>query len=188
MHNYDERHTCKIYCSFVFGQANFQWSAGGTGKKAWRNIKPPGSLHMNTSNETIVCVRRFYKKKVFGLFTVGAGSPARHRHGRQKVSMPECDLTGRLDERSTITLLLSVLKIAILMLVCQHPQHSTENELAQNWNSNHKSASFIVIMHLHEGLTHIQSQITHQLLFGESFTLIFLTIMCFGTHYSALIR
>ena len=36
---------------------------------------------------------------------------------------------------------------------------------------NLKSASFIVIMHLHEGLTHIQSQIKPWLLFGESFTL-----------------
>ena len=47
----------------------------------------------------------FAKKKVFGLLTVGAGSPPRHRHGRQKVSIPECDLTRRLEERSTITLL-----------------------------------------------------------------------------------
>ena len=30
MHNYYERRTFKIYCSFVFGQANFQWSAWGT--------------------------------------------------------------------------------------------------------------------------------------------------------------
>ena len=36
---------------------------------------------------------------------------------------------------------------------------------------NFKSASFIVIMFLHEGLTHIQSQIKPRLLFGESFTL-----------------
>ena len=28
MHNYDERGTFKIYPSFFFGQANFQWSAG----------------------------------------------------------------------------------------------------------------------------------------------------------------
>ena len=36
---------------------------------------------------------------------------------------------------------------------------------------NLKSASFVVIMLLHEGLTHIQSQIKPCLLFGESFAL-----------------
>ena len=35
-----------------------------------------------------------------------------------------------------------------------------------------KSASFIVILLLHKGLTHIQSQIKPQLLSSESFTLI----------------
>ena len=28
MHNYDERGTFKIYHSFIFGQAHFQWAAG----------------------------------------------------------------------------------------------------------------------------------------------------------------
>ena len=42
-----------------------------------------------------------------------------------------------------------------------------ENETTVNC----KSASFVVIMHLHKVLTHIQSQIKPQLLFGESFTL-----------------
>ena len=37
----------------------------------------------------------FTKKKVFELLTIGAGSPASCRHGRQKVSIPEGDLTGR---------------------------------------------------------------------------------------------
>ena len=36
---------------------------------------------------------------------------------------------------------------------------------------NHKSASFVEIMLLHEGLTHIQSQIKPWLIFGESFAL-----------------
>ena len=36
---------------------------------------------------------------------------------------------------------------------------------------NLKSASFVVIMLLHKGLTHIQSQIKPWLLIGESFTL-----------------
>ena len=35
---------------------------------------------------------------------------------------------------------------------------------------NLKSASFVVIMHLHKGLTRIQSQIKAWLVFGESFT------------------
>ena len=42
-----------------------------------------------------------------------------------------------------------------------------ENETAVNL----KSASFVVIMDLHQGLTHIQSQIKPRLLFDESFTL-----------------
>ena len=37
---------------------------------------------------------------------------------------------------------------------------------------NLKIASFVVIMLLHEGLTHIQSQIKPWLLFGENYTLI----------------
>ena len=36
---------------------------------------------------------------------------------------------------------------------------------------NLKSASFVTIMPLHEGLTHIQSQINPWLLFGKSFAL-----------------
>ena len=35
------------------------------------------------------------KKYVFELLTLAAASPARRRHGRQKVLIPECDLTGR---------------------------------------------------------------------------------------------
>ena len=34
-----------------------------------------------------------------------------------------------------------------------------------------KSASFVIIMLLHKGLTHIQSQLKPWLLFGESFAL-----------------
>ena len=36
---------------------------------------------------------------------------------------------------------------------------------------NLKSASLVVIMHLHKGLTHIQSQVKPWLLSGKSFTL-----------------
>ena len=53
-----------------------------------------------------------------------------------------------------VSSLLKVLNIAILV-----PLHSI------------KSASSVVIMYIHEGLTHIQSQIKPQLVFGESFTL-----------------
>ena len=42
-----------------------------------------------------------------------------------------------------------------------------ENETAVNL----KSASFVVILHLYEGLTHIHSQKKPRLHFGESFTL-----------------
>ena len=55
----------------------------------------------------------FTKKKVFELLTIGAGSPVRHRHGRQKVSI-------------LLSVVSSVLKIAILMLACQCPIHSIQ--------------------------------------------------------------
>ena len=35
------------------------------------------------------------RKKVFELLTIGAGSPACRHQGRKKVSIPECDFTGR---------------------------------------------------------------------------------------------
>ena len=44
---------------------------------------------------------------------------------------------------------------------------------------NLKSASFVVIMLLHKGLTHIQSQIKPWLLIGESFTLMHHITQCF---------
>ena len=48
---------------------------------------------------------------------------------------------------------------------------------AENQNTiNLKSAFFIIIMLLHEGLTHIHSQIKPWLLFGESFTLSWLSL------------
>ena len=98
----------------------------------------------------------FTKKKVFELLTIGAGTPACHSHGRQEVSIPECNLTGR---RSTITLLLV-------------RSHSIEISLPENETTvNLKSASFLEIVLSHEGLTHIQSQIKPLLLFGKSFTL-----------------
>ena len=43
---------------------------------------------------------------------------------------------------------------------------------------NLKSASIVVIMLLHEGLTHIQSQIKPWLVFGESFTLSKAGMLC----------
>ena len=64
--------------------------------------------------------------------------------------------------------LLSVLKIAILMLACRAPSSPVPVPKTET-TVNFKSASFVVIMLLHEGLTHIQSQIKPYLLFGESF-------------------
>ena len=47
-----------------------------------------------------------------------------------------------------------------------------KTNVPENANTvNLKSASIIVIMLLHEGLTHTQSQIKPWLLFGKSFTL-----------------
>ena len=59
------------------------------------------ALHMNMSIENIVHTE-FTKKRVFGWPTLAVESPARRRPGRQKVSIPECDLTGR---RVTVDLL-----------------------------------------------------------------------------------
>ena len=67
--------------------------------------------------------------------------------------------------------LISVLKIAILMLESECPCTPLKISLTKNETTvNLKSASFVIIMHLHEGLTHIHSQIKPGLLFGESFT------------------
>ena len=60
---------------------------------------------MNTGTDNIVCVHRVTKKKVFEQLMLASVFLARRRHGRQKVSIPECNLTGRLEEQSTITLL-----------------------------------------------------------------------------------
>ena len=58
------------------------------------------------------------------------------------------------------------------MLAYECPVHSIENELAENENLvNLKSASFVVIMLLHKGFTHIHSQKKPKLHFGESFAL-----------------
>ena len=58
------------------------------------------------------------------------------------------------------------------MLASECPCTPLKISLPENETTvNLKSASFFVIMHLHEGLTHIQSQIKPWLLFGESVTL-----------------
>ena len=77
------------------------------------------STHEHEHWEHCLCTQ-FTNKKVFGQLMLAVALLTCRHHCRQKVLIPECDLTGR---RSTITLLL-------------------------------KSASFIVIMHLHKGLTH----------------------------------
>ena len=69
----------------------------------------------------------FTKKKVFGQLTLAVAAPARRCRGRQKVLIPECDLTDRrvvVDRSSSLPVrlhvvlsLLSVLKMGILMLV-----------------------------------------------------------------------
>ena len=84
------------------------------------------------------------------------------RHGRQKMSIPACDLIGR---RVMVDLLpvRSHLGIDTFCLKISLPKNETTVNL--------KSASFVVIMHLHEGLTYIESQIKPWLLFGRSFTL-----------------
>ena len=57
------------------------------------------------------------------------------------------------------------------MLACQCPRTPLKISLPKNKTTvNLENASFIVIMLLNEGLTHIQSQIKPRL-FGKSFTL-----------------
>ena len=51
---------------------------------------------------TLFVYTELAKKKIFGQLRLAVAPPARRCHGRQKVLIPECDLTGR---RSTITLL-----------------------------------------------------------------------------------
>ena len=41
----------------------------------------------------------FTKKKVFEQLMLAVATPACCRHGRQTVSIPECDLTGMFEER-----------------------------------------------------------------------------------------
>ena len=71
--------------------------SGGSGAAACLN-RFRGFLELRT----LFVYTEFTKKKVFGQLTLAGASPARFRHGRHKVSIPECDLKGR---RSTITLL-----------------------------------------------------------------------------------
>ena len=67
--------------------------------------------------------------------------------------------------------LLRVLKVAILMLALKCPCTTLKISLSENKTTvNLKSDSFVVIIRLHEGLTHIQSQIKPWLLFGDNFT------------------
>ena len=59
------------------------------------------------------------------------------------------------------------------MLAYECPSTPLKISLPENETTvNLKSASFIVIMLLHKGLTHIHSKIKPRLLFGEHFTLI----------------
>ena len=61
----------------------------------------------------------------------------------------------------------SVLKIVILMLAYECPSTPMKISLPENETTvNVKSASFVVIMLLHKGLTHIHSQIKPWSLFG----------------------
>ena len=67
--------------------------------------------------------------------------------------------------------LLSVLKIAILMPLYPARALPFKMNVPENKTMvNLKSASFVIIMHLPEGFTHIQPQMNPWLHFGESFT------------------
>ena len=69
-----------------------------------------------------------------------------------------------------VSRLLTVLKIEILMLACQCSCNPLKISFPEN-ETMVNLKSFVVIMLLHDGWTHIQSQIKLWLLFGESFTL-----------------
>ena len=67
------------------------------------------------------------------------------------------------------------------------PQHAKITLPKNETTVNLKSASFVVIMLLHEGLTHMHSQINPRLLFGESFILtdfLFIVVMVTGDKYT----
>ena len=114
-----------------------------------------------------------------------AGSPASHLQGRQKVSIPECDLTGRRVSESSKNPLFSKLSVhnilnarvhvsrpwwyyeqsfmlsqtflAMLMLVSECLCTPLKISLTENETTvNLIHASLVMIMHLHEGWTHIQ--------------------------------
>ena len=114
----------------------------------------------------------YIKNKVFELLMLAAASPVHGRHGRQKVSIPQCDLT----QGSTLFACHDGDAISKVSC-CVEPSWCSKNSdfdaigslpltlpFKINVSENPtmvslKSASFIVIMLLHEGLTHIQSQI-----------------------------
>ena len=164
------------------------------------------STHEHEHWEHCLWTQSLLKWRFFEQLTLVAVSPARRRHGRQKVSIPECNLSGRLEERSTITLLpvrshlwidtfrfiANKALVAFLARVSlKGMQHSTAGPVWCVWVEetralpnllrvffltlcnfqwitlkfsfpenltmvNLKSASFVAIMPLHEGL---QSQI-----------------------------
>ena len=66
--------------------------------------------------------------------------------------------------------------LSVLEFMCRDPGDATSKvscrvETSYKNTVNLKSGSFIIIMLLHEGLTHIHSLIKPQLHFGESLTL-----------------
>ena len=113
----------------------------------------------------------FTKKRIFEQLMLAVASSSNRSHSSCG-SVELCVETLVILQATfhVVSSLLSVLKIVILMLAYALP---LKMNLSQKQNTvNLESASFVVIMLLHKGLTHIHSQKKPRLHFGESFTLI----------------
>ena len=155
MHNYDETGTFKIDCIFVFGSNSFSMECMGyfyasikiTIFKTLRRLDTTWNFaHSITRVSTHEherwehCVHSLLKR-VFKQLTLTVACSAPSRHGSPDI----CD---------------SVELCVYWVCVIKRPMHFHWKLVwAENDNTvNLKSASFIVTMLLHEGLTHIHSQ------------------------------
>ena len=170
-HNYHERGTFKIYHSFVFRQAHFQRSAGGTSTLASKSLFLKHKEVSTTWNfartitrvsehwEHCLCTQSLIKIKFFN-------------NSRWQLYLRRAAVMADRKCRSPSA-------------TSQEGLRSGPPLLSFLWSRTRGSTLFcdfdasvrvplhsVVIMLLHKGLTHTHSQIKPRLLFGESFTLI----------------
>ena len=107
-------------------------------------ISKLGARHAGIKNSwtralrTLFVYTEFMKRKVFKLLRLAAEAPVRRCHGRQKVSIPECDLTGTLEEQFTITLppVRSHSGIDTLHIANVSSSKLKNNQLIEGWSYN----------------------------------------------------